>query len=98
MDGRVCCVNLPRGVLPVDLTRLIRACCDNYMVVRPTIWEIIRILSTYHGDSEHSYFDTLIKRMERFAYELENEVTLRTHNLVAEKERSQMLLRSIYPK
>ncbi|XP_055329460.1 atrial natriuretic peptide receptor 1-like [Paramacrobiotus metropolitanus] len=87
------------GKVSIDLKALIEECWRQTPIERPTIDEVVAILtSSLQGSCERSYVDNLIWRLQTLAADLENEVNQRTQNLQAEKERSENLLRGILPR
>ncbi|XP_055329521.1 atrial natriuretic peptide receptor 1-like isoform X2 [Paramacrobiotus metropolitanus] len=89
---------VPRAACSADLFVLMENCWSEFPVNRPTFQKIkdtVRRLSGYAGGN---LVDHLLKRMEKYASDLEEQVAYKTQQFMEEKLRSEELLSQMLPK
>lgn len=89
----------PRRMLQPDIELLMEQCWSQKPQNRPNIQEILRVLGKHTKQGKNrSYVDTIMRRLEKYAGDLEDQAAERTESLVEEKMRSEELLRNILPR
>ncbi|XP_055347750.1 atrial natriuretic peptide receptor 2-like [Paramacrobiotus metropolitanus] len=88
--------DIPRNAVPI-LSNLLHQCHSAEPMDRPNIWqvklEIGRIVA-----NQGKLLDQLLRRLEEYALQLENAVSLRTHTLKQEMEKCDSLLGEMLPR
>ncbi|ELU03250.1 hypothetical protein CAPTEDRAFT_210739 [Capitella teleta] len=83
---------------PAQLRTLLAKCWSEDPQQRPTFDTIKSTISKMHGGKERSLLESLLKRMEMYANNLESIVAERTSLLAQEQEKTEQLLLQILPK
>ncbi|OWA52552.1 Atrial natriuretic peptide receptor 2 [Hypsibius exemplaris] len=89
---------VPVSSCPGALHSLLDMCWDEHAVVRITFIKIREILQKALGKSGENIIEHLITRMDLYATELEHEAEEKMKMFLAEKERSEELLKGMLPK
>ncbi len=88
---------LPFHECPKNWANLAQMCWLEDPQCRPTFSEILKVIrQNYQGNTLH-LADSMIQRMEKHTYELENQVAEQTQNLLSEKNKMEMLLSHLLP-
>ncbi|XP_052065490.1 atrial natriuretic peptide receptor 1-like [Mytilus californianus] len=82
---------------PISLHKLMVMCWTEDPENRPEFSAVLKQIRKQTGGSEDDLIDSLLRRMERYTLNLEDIVEERTHQLAAEKKRSDELLYQILP-
>lgn len=89
---------IPKNIFPIELTTLMKTCWDSTPKSRPPAHEVCRSLIRISKQKKgRSYVETVLRRMETYAADLEFQVAERTRLFLEEKCRSEDLLRSVLP-
>ncbi|XP_071941644.1 atrial natriuretic peptide receptor 1-like isoform X1 [Antedon mediterranea] len=89
---------LDRAMCPDDLFLLVEKCWANDPNVRPDFASIRTIIRKFNKSEGGALVDTLLKRMDKYASNLESLVEERTLQFHEEKRKSEELLYQILPK
>ncbi|OWA52553.1 Atrial natriuretic peptide receptor 1 [Hypsibius exemplaris] len=89
---------VPVSSCPGPLHALLEMCWDEHPMVRIPFIKIREILQKVLGKSGENIIEHLITRMDLYATELEHEAEEKMKMFVAEKERSEELLKGMLPK
>ncbi|OQV20223.1 Atrial natriuretic peptide receptor 1 [Hypsibius exemplaris] len=87
-----------RSACSVDLFNLMENCWSEFPVQRPSFLKIKESIAKMGGISGGNLIDHLIKRMEKYATDLEEQVATKTQQFMEEKDRSEQLLSQMLPK
>ncbi|XP_055358006.1 atrial natriuretic peptide receptor 1-like [Paramacrobiotus metropolitanus] len=77
---------------------LVAKCRENDPGQRPTINVIRRVFSKMFDTGKRNLTDNILQRLQRHAFQLEDAVTERTHELVKEIDANQTLLSELLPR
>ncbi|XP_055334710.1 atrial natriuretic peptide receptor 1-like [Paramacrobiotus metropolitanus] len=89
---------VPRVACPNELYRLMENCWSEYPTERPSFVKIKQNLHMVIGKVGDNIVDHLLKRMEEYAEELQQQVAEKTDQFMEEKRRSEELLGQLLPK
>ncbi|XP_025086185.1 atrial natriuretic peptide receptor 1-like [Pomacea canaliculata] len=89
---------VPAQEAPAGLLLLMLQCWEESPLLRPTFEVIFKKVKALHNNRDVNLVDTLIKRLEEYASNLEDVVEERTLELIEEKKKSEMLLYQILPR
>ncbi|XP_055330965.1 atrial natriuretic peptide receptor 1-like [Paramacrobiotus metropolitanus] len=81
---------VPKNILPI-----IESCIDPDHSKRPTLSHLVSTLSRVL--SNRKLVDTILRRLENYANDLENMVEARTHDLLEEQRKVDVLLKEMIP-
>ena len=91
-------VNMSSTLKPKQLVRLIANCLITDPASRPEVTTVLKKMTTFAGGKSWSVADNLIRRMTKYAEELEATVEQRTHELRVEQHKTEALLFEILPR
>lgn len=89
---------VPRVACSNEIYTLMEQCWSEYPLERPPFARIKDSLKRIIGKMGDNIVDHLLKRMKEYAGELELQVQEKTHQFMAEKQRSEDLLCQLLPK
>lgn len=89
---------VPPSACSSELYNLMERCWDEYPIERPTFAKIKESLKKVIGNSGDNIIDHLLKRMEQYASDLEQQVAEKTEQFMEEKRRSEELLSQLLPR
>ncbi|XP_055329526.1 atrial natriuretic peptide receptor 1-like [Paramacrobiotus metropolitanus] len=89
---------VPRAACSPDLFSLMENCWSEFPVSRPTFQKIAETVRKISGFAGNNLVDHLLKRMEKYALDLEEQVAYKTQQFMEEKLRSEELLGQMLPK
>ncbi|XP_055350346.1 atrial natriuretic peptide receptor 1-like [Paramacrobiotus metropolitanus] len=89
---------VPASACSSELYNLMERCWEEYPIERPTFAKIKDGLKKVIGNSGDNIIDHLLKRMEQYASDLEQQVEEKTAQFMEEKRRSEELLGQLLPR
>ncbi|XP_055329527.1 atrial natriuretic peptide receptor 1-like [Paramacrobiotus metropolitanus] len=89
---------VPRASCSADLFALMENCWSEFAINRPTFQKIKETIRRISGFTGGNLVDHLLKRMEKYASDLEEQVAYKTQQFMDEKLRSEELLGQMLPK
>ena len=89
---------IAKGAAEPGLISLMEKCWAEDQFQRTTFGEIVKELKNISGVDFANFTDQLLRRLEKYAQDMESLVAERTQELVEEKKRSEELLHQILPK
>ena len=91
-------VNMSSTLKPKQLVRLIANCLMTDPASRPEVVTVLKKMTSFAGGKSWSVAGNLIRRMTKYADELEATVEQRTHELRVEQHKTEALLFEILPR